>query len=281
MPNNNLTSFNVIIDRSGSMMGLVAETVGGFNKLLEDQKKVDGECMFSLTLFDNSVAVVHDSVDLKDVPPLTEEAYREGGGGWTALNDALGMTVLRVFNRIKTMPEDMKPGKVLFTVITDGQENASKEYVGNRLRTLIEKAREQWQYEFTMIGANIDSVITAKAMGMDANNAINYNATKGAGGMMDAVRMASVGTQVYREQKNLGRNVRGIYGNMGHVGQAVGMSDEALRSVVASSMSTSDPQAQVVNAVDTPIVDKDIMDKVSKKANDDSGSAYDTHGSDE
>ena len=242
MANPNITSLNYIIDRSGSMNHLKPETVGAFNKLLEDQKKMPGEVIFSLTLFDDKVVALHDSIPLKDVPPLTEETYWEGGGGWTALRDAVGMTTQRVWDRIAALPDAVKPGKVLFTIITDGEENKSTEYDPKKLLALVEMARKEWQFEFTMIGANINSMTTATNMGFSASNAINFNAQKG--GMNQAIRAASIGTRAYRSQG--GSSVQSFYTASCNVAD-LSADDSVLEAQMFASMtSTGTPVPSVI-----------------------------------
>lgn len=250
MPNDNLISFNLIVDRSGSMNSLTEETVGGINKLLADQKSAPGEVLFSLTVFDDKVEMLHDSVNLKDVPELTTQAYWSGGGGWTALRDALGITINRVKDRLDTLPENLKPGKVLFTVITDGAENHSTEYSPDKIQSLIKEAREQWKWEFTMLGANIDSLGTAAGLGVSSRNAINFNATKG--GMAKAVAAASAGTLAYRAFKGNSHGM-GLYAAQASVDD---LPDDSVQmeAVFTSYMNSQNPASEVIfNPIDNSI----------------------------
>ncbi len=197
MTNPNLTSIHVIIDRSGSMEGLKAETVGAFNHFLKTQQAVPGAALFSLTLFDHNVEIIYDSVNIQDVKPLTLEQYW-GEGGYTALYDAVGISIATARRRYESLPEEDRPSKVIFMIMTDGQENRSKEYRGGKLQQIVNRARTEWQWEFTMIGANIDTFATAESMGFNASNAVNFVASKG--GMRGGMRAAAGAMKSYRAQ---------------------------------------------------------------------------------
>ena len=121
---NNLTEIVFVLDRSGSMHGMEEDTIGGFNSMLEQQKAESGEAVLSAVLFSSSVRVLYDRVNLNDVPLLTEEDYRVGGG--TALLDAIGGAVHHIARVHRHMPEESRPGKTVFVIITDGKENASR-----------------------------------------------------------------------------------------------------------------------------------------------------------
>lgn len=172
----NFTSINVIIDRSGSMSSLTKDTIGGFNTFLSEQKALPGEAVLSLCLFSTSNQLVHDSVKLSDVPELDETTYRAGGG--TALLDAIGHTVDEVGKKLSTMSEDDRPSKVLFLIITDGEENSSRKYnEANRVKEMVSHQREKYNWEFVFMGANIDAISVGSSLGVAASNSINYNAT--------------------------------------------------------------------------------------------------------
>ena len=171
---NNVTEMVFILDRSGSMAGLESDTIGGFNSLIEKQKKLDGKAYVSTVLFDNLTEVVHDRVEIQNIKPMTEEQYFVRG--CTALIDAIGGAIHHIANIHKyARPEDV-PSHTVFVIITDGAENASRHYTSDRVKAMIEKEKEQYGWEFMFIGANIDAVETAREYGIDESRAVNYNA---------------------------------------------------------------------------------------------------------
>ena len=171
---NNTTELVFILDRSGSMAGLEADTIGGFNAMLEKQRKEDGECYVSTVLFDNVSEVLHDRVRLSEIPPMTDREYQVRGS--TALIDALGDAIHHIGNVHKyARPEDV-PAHTMFIITTDGMENASRRYTRDSVKQMIERQREKYGWEFLFIGANIDAVETAACYGIDRDRAVNYNA---------------------------------------------------------------------------------------------------------
>ena len=172
----NLTEIVFILDRSGSMSGLEKDTIGGYNSLMEKQKKEEGKTYVSTVLFSNESQVVHDRMDIKDVSPMTEEDYRVGGG--TALLDAIGGAIHHIGNVHKyARPEDV-PENTLFVITTDGMENASHSYDCETVKRMIERQKEKYGWEFLFIGANIDAIETARTFGISQNRAVNYHADK-------------------------------------------------------------------------------------------------------
>lgn len=186
---NNVTEMVFILDRSGSMAGLESDTIGGFNSLIEKQKKLDGKAYVSTVLFDNLTEVVHDRVEIQNIKPMTEEQYFVRG--CTALIDAIGGAIHHIANIHKyARPEDV-PSHTVFVIITDGAENASRHYTSDRVKAMIEKEKEQYGWEFMFIGANIDAVETAREYGIDESRAVNYNAdTVGTSIVYEAVESA-------------------------------------------------------------------------------------------
>ena len=169
-----ITELVFILDRSGSMAGLESDTVGGFNSMIEKQKKQDGVCYVSTLLFSNETEVLHDRVRLEDVLPMTDSDYTVGG--CTALIDAIGGAIHHIGNIHKyARPEDV-PGHTVFVIMTDGQENASRRYTADGVRKMIGCRKEKDGWEFLFIGANIDAVETAARYGIDSEKAVNYNA---------------------------------------------------------------------------------------------------------
>ena len=146
-----LTEIVFLLDRSGSMAGLASDTIGGFNAMIEKQKKADGTALVSTVLFDSASKVIHDRVNVQDVRPLTTDDYT-----------VRGCTALLV------------PEHTLFVITTDGMENASRRYGIAHVRQMIEKEKAKYGWEFLFLGANIDAVETANAFGIDASRAANY-----------------------------------------------------------------------------------------------------------
>lgn len=167
-----LTELVFILDRSGSMQGLESDTIGGFNSLLEKQKRQPGEALVSTVLFDSQSEVLHDRVKLSSVRPITDRDYFVRG--CTALLDAVGGAIRHIGNIHKyARPEDV-PEHTLFVVITDGMENASHRYTARQVREMILRQKERYGWEFLFLGANIDAVETAGDLGIGADRAVNY-----------------------------------------------------------------------------------------------------------
>lgn len=172
----NLTEIVFILDRSGSMAGLENDTVGGFNAMIEKQKKEDGEALISTVLFDNFSEVIHDRVDVKKIEPMTDREYFVRG--CTALIDAIGGAIHHIGNVHKyARPEDV-PEHTMFVITTDGMENASHMYSSDKVKRMIERQKEKYGWEFLFLGANIDAVETAKHFGIGADRAVRYHSDK-------------------------------------------------------------------------------------------------------
>ena len=170
----NLTELVFILDRSGSMAGLEADTIGGFNAMTQKQRKEPGEALVSTVLFDNETQVIHDRVPLDKVPALTQKEYYVRG--CTALLDAIGGAIHHIRNIHKyARPEDV-PEKTLFVITTDGMENASRRYTYDKVKAMIEHQREKYGWEFLFLGANIDAAREAARFGIRADRAANYHA---------------------------------------------------------------------------------------------------------
>lgn len=167
-----LTEIVFILDRSGSMGGLERDTIGGYNSMLERQKKEEGEAVLSTVLFDDKIEVLHDRKNLYDVKPITNSDYFVRG--CTALLDAVGGTIHHIGNVHKNMPADQRPEKTLFIITTDGMENASKEYTYSKVKKLVEEKKKKYHWEFVFLGANIDAVEVAGRFGVAKNRAVRY-----------------------------------------------------------------------------------------------------------
>lgn len=171
---NGITELVFILDRSGSMSGLESDTIGGFNAMIEKQKKQDGECYVSTVLFNNVSEFLHDRVKLADIKSMTDKEYTVGG--CTALIDALGGAIHHIGNIHKYARNEDVPEHTIFVVTTDGMENASRKYSSDKVKAMIERQKERFGWEFLFIGANIDAVETAARYGIDKDRAVNYNA---------------------------------------------------------------------------------------------------------
>lgn len=172
--NNNITELVFILDRSGSMSGLEEDTIGGFNSLIEKQKKQEGVCYVSTVLFDNKSEVIHDRVNLNKIAPMTDKDYCVHG--CTALIDAIGGAIHHIRNIHKYARREDVPEHTMFVIMTDGYENASRIYTSDKVKSMIEHEKEKHGWEFLFIGANIDAVETAGSFGIGADRAVNYHA---------------------------------------------------------------------------------------------------------
>lgn len=173
---NNITELVFILDRSGSMSGLESDTIGGFNSLIEKQRKQDGECYVSTILFDNLSEVLHDRIKLADIPKMTDNDYTVRG--CTALIDAIGGAIDHISTIHKYARKEDVPEHTMFVITTDGMENASHIYSSKKVKKMIENKKEKDNWEFLFIGANIDAVETAKNFGISEDRAVNYHADK-------------------------------------------------------------------------------------------------------
>ena len=171
-----MTELVFILDRSGSMSGLEKDTIGGFNSMIEKQKREDGQALVSTVLFDNESVVIHDRLPLDRVPPLTEEEYYTRG--CTALLDAVGGAIHHIGNVHKYARKEDVPDKTLFIITTDGYENASRRYDYEMVRRMIERQKEKYGWEFLFLGANIDAAKEAARFGIGADRAVNYKCDK-------------------------------------------------------------------------------------------------------
>ena len=170
----NLTELVFILDRSGSMAGLEADTIGGFNAMIEKQKAENGEAYVSTVLFDDVSEVIHDRVDIRKIQPLTRAQYYVRG--CTALLDAVGQAIHHIGNVHKYAREEDRPAKTLFVITTDGMENASRTYTYSKLKAMIERKKEMYGWEFLFLGANIDAAREAARFGITEDRAANYHA---------------------------------------------------------------------------------------------------------
>lgn len=168
-----LTEIVFILDRSGSMSGLEKDTIGGFNSLVEKQKKEKGKAYISTVLFDNHSQVLHDRVSVDKINPMTDKDYFVRGS--TALLDAIGGAIHHIGNVHKYARAEDRPDKTLFIITTDGMENASRIYTYDKVKEMINRQKEKYGWEFLFLGANIDAVTTASMFGIERDRAVDYH----------------------------------------------------------------------------------------------------------
>ena len=171
-----LTELVFILDRSGSMAGLVEDTIGGFNSMIEKQKKEEGECLVSLVLFDDRQEVLYDRIPIEKVPVLTDKEYY--ARGCTALLDAMGGAIHHIGNVHKYAREEDVPEKTVFVITTDGLENASRVYSADKVREMVRHEQDKYGWEFLFLGANIDAVETARTYGLREGHAVRFHNDK-------------------------------------------------------------------------------------------------------
>ena len=167
-----LTELVFILDRSGSMGVLESDTIGGFNSMLDKQKKGEGEAYVTTVLFDDKYEKIHDRFPIGQVKKLTEEDYYVRG--CTALLDAMGTSIHQMALVQRYLPEEERAEKVIFVITTDGLENASREYSKEKVKQMIEKEKEKYGWEFLFLGANMDAVEEAGSFGIDADRSVTF-----------------------------------------------------------------------------------------------------------
>ena len=167
-----LTELVFILDRSGSMSGLEADTIGGFNSLIAKQKKEEGTALISTVLFDDQTEVLYDRISLERIEPMNDRQYYVRG--CTALLDALGGAIHHIGNVHKYAREEDRPEKTIFIITTDGMENSSHRYTYDKVKKMVERQRDRYGWEFLFLGANIDAIEVAGRFGVQANRAVNY-----------------------------------------------------------------------------------------------------------
>lgn len=199
----NYTDITVLIDKSGSMCGRRHDTIGGFNSLLDEQRKADGEAVMTLIQFDDQYEVNYVARDVRSLPNLTPESYNPRGS--TALNDALAKAVAQTGERLRTLHENDRPTNVLFVLITDGEENSSQEFRGKeglrRVRNMVSHQEEKYNWKFLFLGANIDGVKAGVDLGLPYQNSVTYDAT--ANGFANAYKTVSSKMATLRSTGNL------------------------------------------------------------------------------
>lgn len=170
----NYTHLSVVIDRSGSMASIKSDTEGGFNTFIEDQKAIPGTATVSLTTFDTAIDLVHSFVDIQEFPKFVLEPRAA-----TALLDAIGITIVGLGKKLNDMPEDERPEKVVMVIVTDGEENSSREYTYEKIAAMIKEQTDTWKWEFVFLGANQDAIAVAGKLAIQASKSMTYAANAG------------------------------------------------------------------------------------------------------
>ena len=166
-----VTEIVCIIDKSGSMHTIKNDAIGGFNTFIEEQKKLEGKANASLILFNTEYSPVYYNKPLGDVDPLNEKTFQPSGG--TALLDAIGRTLNELMTKEGT---EIAPDKYLVVILTDGEENSSREYTNEAIKKIIEDLRAKGNWEFVYLGANQDAFSVAGGMGISVSNSMNFTA---------------------------------------------------------------------------------------------------------
>lgn len=166
------TEIIYILDRSGSMGGLESDTIGGFNSMMEQQKKTGEKAVVSTVLFDDVCEVIHDRVPIEKVEKMTGRQYYVRG--CTALLDAVGGAIHHIGNVHKYAREEDRPEKTIVVITTDGMENASCKYSRDKIEKMVKRQQKKYGWEFIFIGANIDAYAEAQKYGIRRDRAVNY-----------------------------------------------------------------------------------------------------------
>ena len=169
------THIVLVLDRSGSMEAIKSDAIGGYNEFIKSQQAVPGKATFSLAQFNHNYDLVQDFVDLKNAKVLDNKNYQPGGT--TALLDAVGRTALAVGERLSALEQGARPGKVVFVILTDGMENASKDYTRDRIKEIIKEQQEIYKWQFVFLSSDIDSFHDAQKWGIPASNTLSMGAT--------------------------------------------------------------------------------------------------------
>lgn len=180
MTNPNKTSITVILDKSGSMDTIKTDTVGGYNSFIEEQKKLPGECVVSLVQFNHGVEFTYSSKPIQELTVgLEQDQYQPSG--YTALLDAIGKAILEKGSELSNLKEEDRPGRVMFVIITDGDENSSRVFTNDKIKEMIKHQTEVYSWDFTFLGANIDTFATANSIGIMADKSLSFSSTKTGG----------------------------------------------------------------------------------------------------
>jgi len=176
MSKKSYSAIAVILDKSGSMYGLVDDTIGGFNSFLKENQDVeDSEATLTLAQFSSDYNLVYDNVPIKEIPNLDTDTYQVGGA--TALLDAIGKTINALDQKLSILGDEEKPESVIVVVMTDGQENSSREFTKEAVTSMIKHREEKYAWEFIFLGAGLDSIKDAAQVGISYHNTVDYAPT--------------------------------------------------------------------------------------------------------
>ncbi len=189
--NPNVTDITVVLDRSGSMASVASDTKNGFDQFIKDQKAVEGKANLTLMQFDTEYEFVYKDKNIQEIEPLD---FRPRG--FTALLDAIGKSIAETGERLEKIPADDRPGKVVFVILTDGQENSSKEYKREQINKMITEQREKYAWEFVFLGANQDAIKEGESLGISVASSVNYAHTST--GVQNAFMATSRNVASYR-----------------------------------------------------------------------------------
>jgi uncharacterized protein YegL len=192
-----LTEIVAILDKSGSMSSLTDDTIGGYNEFIEEQKQLPGEALLTTVFFNHEYQLLHSGKDIRKVRKITRKDYIAGGN--TALLDALGKTINDIGLKLHNTSEENRPAKVIFFIITDGQENSSKEFSQEKIKEMVELQKSTYRWEFIFMGANIDAFSTAGALGISQDRAFNYTAQR----IGNAQRAMNIAVKNFRKHGNV------------------------------------------------------------------------------
>ncbi|QWC00215.1 VWA domain-containing protein [Mycoplasmatota bacterium] len=174
--NEQLTEMIFILDRSGSMAGLEEDTIGGFNSLIDKQKKLEGQAKVSTVLFNHETSVLHDQLDIRYINSMTLDKYYVGGS--TALLVAVGSSIRHIRRVYAETLKEERPSKVVFVITTDGMENCSKNYSYKTVKSMIEETKKKYDWEYIFLGANINAIDEARKFGIHSDRAAKYHSNK-------------------------------------------------------------------------------------------------------
>jgi uncharacterized protein YegL len=208
MTDQNLTEIVAIVDRSGSMETMREDAIGGFNSFLKkQQEEKEGKCLLTYTQFDNEYEVVHNGIDIRDMKPLDETTFVPRGS--TALRDAIGRTINTVGERLSKTPEEQRPGNVVVVILTDGQENASREFSPEQISAMVKRQADEYDWAFVYLAQNIDAFATGRNMGMTMShpNMFLGDAAKGGAGIGASYSVASSAISSRRRKSVKGQSL--------------------------------------------------------------------------
>lgn len=194
------TDINILLDISGSMNSIKSDTIGGFNQFLQTQKELPDEAVVTLVQFDDQYDLIYSAVPIQQVVDLTEETFVPRG--WTALLDALGKLIDTTGIRLRDMPENDRPSKVIFVIITDGEENKSKIFSKDKIFSMIKHQKDVYSWDFVFIGANQDVIASGADIGISSNNTLGFTADSR--GVHDAYTTLSRSMSSYRSSTTKG-----------------------------------------------------------------------------